>query len=584
MAGTGVEMQMEQELPAAEEQPAKQPRVAIEEVDDKALHVVPPPRLPNPGLSTQEQAWRQSRWWKGMYVEEFNDILAGAPISTTLAPKPDLKAHIKSTGVFASPRSFEIAKLLMTTGLTDSAKEQHLQSVMFTINKINATSMPCLKPQFLVHWNTLDLLRELFSNKAFNSHFVYAPTRYWTTRRKKEQVFVDMRLGNWWWREQEKLMKAGKRNTTIAAVILLSDKTNLSVMSGGQTAYPVYITVANIDKDWQQKPSKRTTLLLGYLPTDLFEDVENNNKRRRLKAKLVHCSMEVMLALLKEAMEDGEGQGDLDTPLDLRNCKETLDALQAYFDNRGTEILNTLGLKPVWLWWGDMKGVDLHKSIPPNMLHQLYQGIFKLHMAKWLKLFIGANKLDKHFAAMPRAEGLRHFPKGISVVKQWTGKESKEMLQQILPAVLGNLQPNKAQMIRSLVDFIFQAHMSSMTETDLGHLEHKLDMFHQFKEVLVARDYYQSSARFNCIPKLHVLSHYVDLIWEFGTPNGYSTKVPKHLHIEYAKIPWCASNKVQPVTTQLGPMVHRGLKSVALSPMDYDNKRGNKGPRSMVMG
>ncbi|GAB1528292.1 hypothetical protein RhiTH_011485 [Rhizoctonia solani] len=37
-----------------------------------------------------------------------------------------------------------------------------------------------------------------------------------------------------------------------------------------------------------------------------------------------------------------------------------------------------------------------------------------------------------------------------------------------------------------------------------------------------------------------------------------------------------------PVTTKLGPMIQVGLKSVALSPMDYETKRGDKGPRSMM--
>ncbi|ELU42430.1 hypothetical protein AG1IA_03541 [Rhizoctonia solani AG-1 IA] len=38
------------------------------------------------------------------------------------------------------------------------------------------------------------------------------------------------------------------------------------------------------------------------------------------------------------------------------------------------------------------------------------------------------------------------------------------------------------------------------------------------------------------------------------------------------------------VTTKLRPMIQVGLKSVALSPMDYETERGNKGPRGMVMG
>jgi hypothetical protein len=58
---------------------------------------------------------------------------------------------------------------------------------------------------------------------------------------------------------------------------------------------------------------------------------------------------------------------------------------------------------------------------------------------------------------------------------------------------------------------------------------------------------YQSSDRFDKIPKLHMLRHYVQMIRELGTPDGYNTETPEHLHIEYAKVPWRASNKVKPL-------------------------------------
>jgi hypothetical protein len=367
-------------------------------------------------------------------------------------------------------------------------------------------------------------------------------------------------------------------------------------MCGGQTAYPVYMTIGNISKHWRRKSSEHTTVLLGYLPTDPFEDIENDDERRRLKADLVHRCMEVMLAPLKEVWEDGvdmwcpdgrlrrvypriaaymadwpeqnlhcctsisgcpicatkqKGRGDWEHPSDPRQRDETLGALRAYFMCNDVRELKELGLKPVWPWWGDLPDVDLHQSIPPDILHQLYQGVFKSHLVKWLKFFVGADVLDDRFASMPRAEGMTHFPKGISVVKQWTGRESKEMLRQILPAVLGDLRPEEAQLARSLVDFIFQAHASSMTETDLGHLEYELDTFHKSKDVLLAKRYYQSSGRFDRIAKLHALGHYVDAIREFGTPDGYSTEVPEHLHIEYAKVPWRASNKVKPLPQML---------------------------------
>lgn len=44
-----------------------------------------------------------------------------------------------------------------------------------------------------------------------------------------------------------------------------------------------------------------------------------------------------------------------------------------------------------------------------------------------------------------------------------------------------------------------------------------------------------------------MLSHYSTSIRELGTPDGYKTEAPEHLHIYYAKDPWRASNKVRPL-------------------------------------
>ncbi|KAG9077624.1 hypothetical protein FRC06_008799, partial [Ceratobasidium sp. 370] len=86
-----------------------------------------------------------------------------------------------------------------------------------------------------------------------------------------------------------------------------------------------------------------------------------------------------------------------------------------------------------------------------------------------------------------------------------------------------------------------------MMESDIDELDATLETFHRLKVLMVKAGFYGSSARFDRIPKLHMLVHYSHAIRELGTPDGYNTEAPEHLHIEYAKEPWRTSNKVRPL-------------------------------------
>ncbi|KAG8720261.1 hypothetical protein FRC08_000697 [Ceratobasidium sp. 394] len=559
------------------------------------------------------------RRWKGLYVEDFPDPLAGAPISDERAPELDLDAHMRACGNLGDPKHFETADMLMTTGMTDAAKEWHLRSTLyrgqtpwtnvdhlyldvdallhgphFSLYDIDIFDGRDNQPQYMVSRDIIQALRDIFANQNFEKGFRTAPERHYLSPQKDQRVYSDAYTANWWWREQEKMR--GKGAATIAPVIIATDQTSLAVMCGGQKAYPVYVTVGNIDKATRRKGSEGAMVLLGFLPVDAFEDIEDDTERRRLKADLVHRAMEKMLEPLRKASEEGvdmwcpdgrlrcvypriaayladwpeqnlhsctsEGscpvcsakwseRGDYTHQAPLRDRDETLDAIRSYFVRRDVGELRELNLKPVWPWWGDHTHVNLATCFTPDLLHQLYQGVFKSHLVRWLKHLVGANVLDERFQAMPMAEGMRHFAKGITSVQQWTARESKQMLVQILPIVFGDLTPELAQLVRSIVDFIFRAHASSMTDKDIEDLERDLKTFHELKGLLVAKGFYQSEQRFNRIPKLHMLSHYVHFIRELGTPDGYNTEAPERLHIEYAKVPWRASNKVRPMPQML---------------------------------
>ncbi|KAF8602959.1 hypothetical protein BDV93DRAFT_398866, partial [Ceratobasidium sp. AG-I] len=421
----------------------------------------------------------------------------------------------------------------------------------------------------------------------------YAPQKLWTSPAKEVRAYGDAYTCDWWWDEQCRLARAGKRNATIGALIVASDPTVVSIVCGGQKVYPVYVSLANINKDKRRKPSNRAMTLLGYLPIDAFEDIADDDERRRLKNNLIHRSIKRMFDPLKEVAETGvdmwcadgrkrrvyprvaaytadwpeqnlqsctsegscpvcttpwEGRGHIDRELELREREQTIGVLQNYFLYNSIPELDQLHLKPVWPWWGDIPDINLASCFAPDLLHQLYQGVFKTHLVRWLKYFVGPKVIDERLIAMPMPEGMRHFTKGINVFgAQWTGRESKQLMAQILPVVVGDLHPDIARMAYALMNFMFRAHSSCMTDTDLTELENDLKTFHELKGLLVVRGMYESGDRFDRIPKLHMLRHYVHMIRQLGTPDGYNTEAPEHLHIEYAKVPWRASNKVKPL-------------------------------------
>ena len=58
-------------------------------------------------------------------------------------------------------------------------------------------------------------------------------------------------------------------------------------------------------------------------------------------------------------------------------------------------------IKPVQHpFWEDLPYVDIFQSITVDVLHQLYQGVFK-HLVSWLKSACAANELDARVARLP---------------------------------------------------------------------------------------------------------------------------------------------------------------------------------------
>ncbi|KAH7904630.1 hypothetical protein BJ138DRAFT_981500, partial [Hygrophoropsis aurantiaca] len=64
-------------------------------------------------------------------------------------------------------------------------------------------------------------------------------------------------------------------------------------------------------------------------------------------------------------------------------------------------------------FWVGFPYCDIHLSITPDVLHQLYQGIFK-HLVSWCQDIMNPEELDERIRTLPPAYGVRHFKNGIS--------------------------------------------------------------------------------------------------------------------------------------------------------------------------
>lgn len=87
-------------------------------------------------------------------------------------------------------------------------------------------------------------------------------------------------------------------------VVLSSDKTNISVMSGNRMAYLLLISLANIDPSVRSKISLHTYLLLALLPIPKFIH-KDTRTRGLLHDRLVHRALNIVLEPLKTAAQVG---------------------------------------------------------------------------------------------------------------------------------------------------------------------------------------------------------------------------------------------------------------------------------------
>ena len=388
---------------------------------------------------------------------------------------------------------------------------------------------------------------------------------------------------------QQEALERECPGATVIPILLSTDKTQLTSFRN-KNAYPLYLTIGNIPKEIRRKPSLRAYVLLAYLPTTRLENVTNKAQRRRMINNLYHSCMHKILEPLEVAgisgvnMSTGNGNVHRTHPIfagfigdypeqilssgsitgECPSCEAPRDKLgeNDIYANRDLEavlkILNSFevdpagflqacseaGIKPlVNPFWKNLPYSDIYRSIMPDVLHQLYQGIVK-HVVGWVTDTCGSQEVDARCRHFPPNHNLRHFNKGITSLSRVTGQEHDQMCRILMGLVLDCRLPHGfsnvrlIRVVRALLDFVYLAQYSIHTDDTLVLLEEALDRFHENKSIFVDMGIRDS---FN-LPKLHFAKHYMDLVKLFGTTNNYNTEYTKRLHIYLAKHAYAATN------------------------------------------
>ncbi|KAG1805320.1 uncharacterized protein BJ212DRAFT_1304105 [Suillus subaureus] len=259
----------------------------------------------------------------------------------------------------------------------------------------------------VAHWAKVHEALALYGDPEHAQYLSFTPERHY--------VDADKTQCERWWATQE-VVEQSKPGATIIPIIISSDKIQIMLFQN-KTAYPVYLTIGNLPKCIQHKPSCQGQILLAYLPTTCLMQIANKASHHHTLVNLFHACMSRIIQPLKLAAFIRDypeqclvtGTMNRDCPVctcphnelgkhpsqhKLRDLDAILDALELLRSPQYTQACHSVQIKPLQHpFWKDLLYLNIFQSITPDILHQLYQGVMK-HMISWITEIVGTAEVD----------------------------------------------------------------------------------------------------------------------------------------------------------------------------------------------
>ncbi|KZP15179.1 hypothetical protein FIBSPDRAFT_750832 [Athelia psychrophila] len=428
------------------------------------------------------------------------------------------------------------------------------------------------KEPMILYWRDgLEVLEHLFANPIFASSMETTPYRLLDENQRP--------VGH-----------------TLLGVIAASDKTPLTVGTGSKEMWPFLLSIANILAGVRMKATSHAFAIAGYLPIPKFRDV-SPPLQAALSARVFHAAVSIITKSMQEAEKVGHTMPDPDGHLRIchpvlasyiadlpeqrliacvtQNQSPTSLATQAEFgdfEQRPPRTHDyTLGLiyqalaraspsdlaayireaaalglngvhQPFWRNW---HGADPSKFLTPDALHAWHKFFFD-HVIRWAINMIGGDELDRRLSSLQRCVGVRHWPSGVSKLKQCTGREHRDLEKVIVAVIAGAVHPQVLKSIRALLEFIFHAQGQLLYEEQLHSIRESLREFHHYKNSILLSGgrlgKHGSMTHFN-LPKLEGMGRVAWNASLMGAPYQWSSDITERCHITLVKQPFRSTNK-----------------------------------------
>ncbi|KAJ6569998.1 hypothetical protein B0H10DRAFT_2168833 [Mycena sp. CBHHK59/15] len=305
---------------------------------------------------------------------------------------------------------------------------------------------PWKTQEYIVHFrDPRKVLHQQLANPDFKREMDFAPKQVFGEGQSRE--YQDFMSGNWAWRQADIIVEdPATHGSTFVPIILGSDKTTVSVATGQNEYYPLYMSNGLVHNG-VRRAHRNAVTLIGFLAIPKTDrENQDSTEFRTFRRNLFHGSLRHILQSLKPGMTvpevtlfaDGHyrrviyglGPYIADYPEQVllacvvqgwcAKCtasREDLDGPSGRRTQLHTETLfDVLDHGTMWDQYGvvpdvlpftwDFPRADIYELLSPDLLHQVIKGTFKDHLVVWVGEYLenehGKSKAKKIMADIDR--------------------------------------------------------------------------------------------------------------------------------------------------------------------------------------